>query len=298
MTGIYATCCLLTTDYLSLITRLWYIMTGMMRPEGFTIIEVMIFLVISAAMFVSGTLLFRGVHQRNQFAQSMRDIESVFQDVINDVSTGYFDQLSGHSCLATPGSFPTFVAIAAEQGTNKDCIFLGKIVLLLPNSVPEQIEATPVLGNRKKADGRNVETIGESSPTTAYNRNLPLGQLDMTSSYTLRWGARIKSATPSNFGGFYSSLAKYAPSGNTISESGSLRVDYFAHSPSALTPQTRNGVKTCVESAILAVGSCFGSASSPNPWVICFENGNGGETARLTVGAGNTLTTKLEFVSC
>lgn len=260
---------------------------------GFTIIETLIFLAVSVAMLASVMFIFGGVQSRRQFSHSMRDIDSKFQDIINDVSAGYFDELKGYTCNSGVGnSKPTFSAGASGQGTNLGCIFLGKVILLSPSTKKDSIEISTVVGNRQKGS-RDVSTYTEAYPTTVFNNTAPL-IFDQTISYEIPWGVEVRSAKVNGADtyatGFYGSLAN--SSGGSATDSGAQKVVHFKHN--ITTPNnTRLALKNCIST----VGFC-GFTPITHPWVICFWRGDPNETAQLTIGGNGTLTTKLEFVSC
>ncbi len=275
------------------------------RDRGFTIVETLIFLAVSGAMLTSIVIMFNGVQARQQFAQGMRDVESLFQDVFNDVSTGYFDPIAGYRCTANGSGPPNFIAAAdAEQGSNQGCIFLGKAIQLAPSESEgggaDKIFVHTVVGNRTVANGRDVTSFTQSRPTTVYGTT---GSPDTTAVRTLRYGVRVKSARrgeaasspPTYLGGIYGSFASFTPgsgSNGTSLESGNQNIHYYAHGVLGSPNQTKAQVKSCLQTG------CFGgNTPSTEPWVICFEDANGRETAKLIVTA-ESLSTRLEFINC
>jgi type II secretory pathway pseudopilin PulG len=101
----------------------------MKRPQsGYTIIEVMIFLLVSAALLSSVVVMISGRSERTRFTQSVENVERRFQDILNDVSTGYYPSTGNFVCQANSGGGIGFSGGTAEQGTNRDCVFLGKAI--------------------------------------------------------------------------------------------------------------------------------------------------------------------------
>lgn len=96
--------------------------------RGFTIVETVIFLAVSSAMFVSAMLLMSGQQARTEFRQATGETQSRLDDVTNDVATGFYSSSSGLECfnfLGTPGFRQTS---AQEKGTSPPCIFIGRAV--------------------------------------------------------------------------------------------------------------------------------------------------------------------------
>lgn len=133
------------------------------KQAGYTIIEVMIFLAITAGMSVIAFTAFSGQQQRTQFAQAVRGTESQVQDWINDVNTGYFPS-TRVSCTSTVGSQPNVSSAGGSnptQGTNEACIFVGKVVRFEND---RQIVLDSLAGNRQSAPGIEVNSVEEARP--------------------------------------------------------------------------------------------------------------------------------------
>ena len=118
------------------------------RKEGYTVIEVMIVLSVSTLLFASAVVAYSGQNRKTQFTNSVRDMETKIQDILNDVSTGYSPSSGNFTCTrsgspAVPIINPTE---EAEQGKNQDCIFLGKEVI-----INNRITAFTLLGLRNKS---------------------------------------------------------------------------------------------------------------------------------------------------
>lgn len=101
----------------------------MKRPQsGYTIIEVMIFLLVSAALLGSVIAMISGRSERVRFTQSVENVERRLQDILNDVSTGYYPTAGGFSCGRGGTGIEFRTNTSVEQGANKDCVFLGKAI--------------------------------------------------------------------------------------------------------------------------------------------------------------------------
>lgn len=100
------------------------------KQAGYTVIEVMIVLSVSAILFATALAGYSYQNKKTEFTNAVRDMEVTIQDILNDVSTGYYPNSNNFSCSrsgspAVPSLDPTG---SSEQGTNQDCIFLGKAV--------------------------------------------------------------------------------------------------------------------------------------------------------------------------
>lgn len=107
------------------------------KQTGYTILEVMIVLSVSTFIFAAAIAGYARQNSKTHFTNAVRDMENKIQDVLNDISTGYYPQSNNFSCTRST-STPVIPLVrtpddavgveAAEQGTNQECIFLGKAV--------------------------------------------------------------------------------------------------------------------------------------------------------------------------
>lgn len=136
-------------------------------PRGsraFTIIEVLIVLAVTGLLFVSAAVLIAGRRQQTEFNQAIRQIQTQIQQVINDVSTGFYPDSGNFQC--TPGpSGPVLTAGSTEQGTNSGCIFMGKAMQFdIFNTSPEQFSVYTVAGLQKTSSGAEVTNRVQAMP--------------------------------------------------------------------------------------------------------------------------------------
>ena len=106
-------------------------MLGVGSFFGYTIIEVMIFLAISGALFVSASALISGRQERTMFQQSVNTMSQNLEDLLNDVSTGFYPSNSDFGCdnsSGTPSIYSVIPPGSKQQGTNEGCIFSGKLL--------------------------------------------------------------------------------------------------------------------------------------------------------------------------
>ena len=69
-----------------------------MARGGYTIIEVMIFLTVSAVLFVSVVGAMSAQSRRKQFTESVETFNQKLTHILNDVDTGYFPSNSDFKC--------------------------------------------------------------------------------------------------------------------------------------------------------------------------------------------------------
>ena len=129
---------------------------------GFTILEVMIFLIVTGVLLVAAMSLLSGQQNRTAFRQSIRENESQFKTTINEVASGFYPNNGNFSCSVSPGGIPTFTsATTTEQGQNEDCLFLGKVVRVNPGGTSYSIYT---IAGRRLASGTEVTQLQDANP--------------------------------------------------------------------------------------------------------------------------------------
>lgn len=273
---------------------------------GFTIIEVMIVLSISAAMLVSAAAVFGSRRQATEFSQAMYDAQSEFQSIANAVSSksvpGVEDQFRCQASkvyiggkirpvLFHPASPKTFY-------TNNACIYLGQLIQVTKKSAA--IYSYPVFGLTDVYSGTTdtgtlPTTFDEANPEVALSRDNtgPSGML-LIDTYNLINGLSVSWARfnglENDFLTLYSSLESDNTSGNEISVA-----SYVIASNGS-----KSQLKSCIE-AVDPPNIC--PAVPPNlsiftsPWKICLTNGT--QLAELTlIGTSTGVTTSLNMNGC
>lgn len=101
--------------------------------NGYTIVEVLIFLAVSGGLLVSAATLINGRQERVRFSQSIDNMAQQLEDVLNDVSTGFYPTAGNIGCTETAGTL-NISSVSKEQGTNAGCVFSGKLLSFTNNS--------------------------------------------------------------------------------------------------------------------------------------------------------------------
>lgn len=132
------------------------------KSSGFTVVETLIFLVVSLAMFVSAMLLVGGMQNKTEFINAVRDFEATFADTANDVGSGYYQGPGSLPTCNNNSGVPTFTGGTVQQGMNLDCIFIGKVIKADSNT--EKYNVYSLVGVRKNSSQKDVTTLVEAMP--------------------------------------------------------------------------------------------------------------------------------------
>ncbi len=143
---------------------------GKRKQAGYTVIEVMIVLSVSVILFTSAIAGYSYQNRKTEFTNAVRDMESTIQDLLNDVSTGYYPNAGNFTCSrsGSPAVPELDDSGASEQGTNQDCIFIGKAVNVANNS----FGVLTMVGLRDSSDDEDEPT---SNIDEAEARTIPYG---------------------------------------------------------------------------------------------------------------------------
>jgi hypothetical protein len=170
------------------------------QAGGYTIVETLIFLAVSGAMFVAAMLFLGGQQAKAEFSQSVHDFESTMQSIANNVSNGYYANVTGTGgklgCTISGGAidFTSETGVDA-QGSHEGCIYAGQAVLFGPAdhgmSARTGYTLLTIGGKRLDASGQPVEDIADAglaaaAPTPAHN-----AWPDATTSNVFQYGVTV-----------------------------------------------------------------------------------------------------------
>lgn len=277
--------------------------------NGYTIIEVLIFLAISGMLLIIAFTFLSGSEAHTRFSQSMHDMQSKIQDWTNDVTTGFAGNISGttngsiHCKLA--GQKPQITDNGNPSG-NPDCIFLGKAIQFTDSNSPpisgqeSKVYAYSIFGRRLDSSGNLVGDLADANPTaaTGVGNN---GKTDLTEEYDIGGGAKVLSVTSagvanSHMAGFFLSFNQL---NNSTNGSEDLKAYQYSLTNNNAKPADQDSAQGPVDTCISLATPCD-TLNALQSWVICFGNDSNNDTAVLTISSSNGTgaTTNLEFKAC
>jgi Tfp pilus assembly protein PilE len=290
------------------------------NAAGYTLLEVMLFMAISAVFFAITMVVIQGQGARTEFVAGMNDVESKMQQWVDQARNGYTSNPSSgsaaagnYNCTLDGSSNPQLQATGPlvsgnATGTNVDCIFLGKAIMVNdetgsgPRDLNDKIYAYTVLGRRTYNDGAsqvNVNNLKNANPTAAVfdgdGSGSPTDNLtkdiNLTESYRIPNGIRVKhvwsSATPDQTNGLVGFFIDPASANNSL-----LAVQYPLNGnvdPNAWATTARD-IPKCI--GLNLSGACEKSLAPDNlwpmtQWNICFESQRDDEAAWFKVISSN-----------
>lgn len=141
------------------------------NSRGFTIVETLIVLGVTGMMFLSTSLLVQGQIERSRYQDSMRQLQQLVQNTINDTGNGYF-----------PGA----------NGSDPNAVYAGKRIYFCTNgsmtpadsnsrqpceTSKSQIRVENIYWNPATATNPTPDTDGVSTPTFDTDIELNTGKV-------------------------------------------------------------------------------------------------------------------------
>lgn len=275
---------------------------------GFTVVEVIIVLAVSAVLLSASLIVFAGRRQTTEFSQAMYDLQSKFQSYANQVSSQAVP--SGYTCDKTTspspedGKYHPFLTSSPgnTQPTKQVCISLGLAIQVINDG--DTIYAYPVFGFRNAYDGSMdtgvlAATVQQANPEIARDS---AGNPLLVTNYPILNGLTVKNATvegesvDKDLLTFYSSPQNNNTSGNQITAT--ARQITFAKEGG----QDLSNLIPCVqEYSAYNGGACllpsFTTDLAQAAWKLCLTNGQ--RDALLSVHSTATgINTKLNMNGC
>lgn len=251
------------------------------QPQGYTIIEVMIFLAISGGLLASALLALSGSKARAEFSFGVQEFAAQLTDVANDVSTGYYLN-PGVTCTVNGGNRPALMTgDDSDQGTNADCVFVGRVVQF-GNANAEDVDRVyvthSVVGRRLKTDGSSVSNLQESKPVSLRGDGVDgTEEIRIPGGMTIVW-ATANGTNAGAIGYFSSFLANEPTAGELQSGANNINIILLGNSVSQSIQQIADAIENVDEDSI-----------NPSEGVrVCVNSGGTDQHAILTIGGSGS----------
>lgn len=286
MTGI------LKTYYYCKIKNAYGTIKLMKQPlGGFTIIESMIFLAVSAVMFAGVFAVYRDSQQSTQFSQAVRELESDLNGILNDTEAGVVPSLEDIECrYEGVNTQPTFYTVSgATPGDNNDCIFIGKIIQFGDGTDRETYHVHTLIDRN-----RTYKAAGGENSTLAVLRSTSAPVFDATDSRKTKWGLEFKRAffvqggqVEYTWGAGAAYIGYGLESGESGASTGALTL-YAVTPDNAAAYNIANATitKSAFQDAVPNPGDRDFEEFRQQPITICLVGGND-EEAVIDIGLGS-----------
>lgn len=271
----------------------------MKKSSGYTIVELLIFIGVSAAIFFAALTAIGGRQEQVQFAQGVREFDAKIRDILNDVTTGYYPSSENVSCRATASGPEVFVDTDAALGTNNQCLYIGKAIQFQPEGRGQRVDVYTMAGLRyEDNDLTPSSSIASAQPIAVARTGNDGSFVDATEPYDLLYGLRVTKVlrpldgTPTTYGliGIFSQFG-----GSGVSESQSVQVGGIVDSQLGADEGDTISLINDITDAVEEVGERGYIEKNTNEGiVICLESIEG-QKASITFGARGTSATKLDI---
>jgi type II secretory pathway pseudopilin PulG len=256
--------------------------------SGFTIIEVMIFLVITSSLFLIAINAISGRQAVVQFQLATRETNSKLTDIFTQVANGFYPNDNKVTCTAPLAGGPPVFANTAPvngKGSSDGCVFLGKVVKFNNNSSDYNSIS---VASRRYAGGT---TIDSSSFADALPRAVvTAGGVNINDNISVPNGIAVTcvSKGPNCTAGtsdgaivFFGSFPNAAGNGNFASGSQHVRVGVL---PGSRLTDSLNTTYTYISDLSLPATPNF--LDLPSGVVVCLADL--GTTRRVKISLGGT----------
>jgi type II secretory pathway pseudopilin PulG len=269
---------------------------------GYTIVEVMVVLAITVALFASALVLLSGQEGETQSTQTMQDISSKIQSYVSQINAGSYPGTQSYYCNVLDVSGQPTPTLYSGSGSSDGCIYLGRAIEV--KALTGTIYSYIILGTRDTyntgADTGQLATgVDQANPTPAMDSNQKLVLVD---SYTLEGGATVVSsnvtATTNPNNNEYDLVGIYNQPDNSINSGGGNTVLSMRAYPYVasqwLFPQSSQ-LTSCLEELNANTLDCTVSPTDNVPaisqWSLCIDTGGHDEALDVNASTGGVSTT-------
>lgn len=270
---------------------------------GFTILEIMIFLIVSGSLIIGALALFSGRIARTQFNQSVQELDNKIKGTINEVATGTYPPSPFFTCAPDGTGVPIVTSAASNtQGSNSGCVFLGKVMQFgvagqdgctsTTLSKCTNVNIYTMVGRRVQATGSEVTGLSSSGTgayprlvnnTSPYSTGVNLTEFEKLSGGTSVYNVKnVTSNTPVGAVAITQSVASYTTSGSISRVNTGAQVLQTWPVATAF-PRTQAQI-----GAAVATSSTFLPASQdPAGGIVVCVQGGTNQRASITIGVND-----------
>ncbi len=260
--------------------------------SGFTIVETLIVLVVTSGVLVSAFSIINGQQSKTEFSTSVADIRQQIDDVISNVSNGYYTRIGDFRCTTPGSSQPVIDAVTKNRGTNEGCVFVGRALQFSVGGNRTRFNIYSLVGRQYIQGSSTIEStsLDEAIPIALANGNtytLGIGVTDPTEVHALLYGLNAKTLKYDgiNDTGVIAFITDFAHPGITTpqSETASRNVLLYAINGTTLTSTAPSAIDAISTWDPITHKQNFVKASKIE---LCLE---GGTNKHAIITIGNNL---------
>lgn len=271
--------------------------------NGFTIVETMVVLAVTGALFVAIAASLTGRQNAAEFTRAIQSVQSQLQQIIDQVPAGNFPD---QQIQCTSGGGSLVFSTGGNQGTNSQCIFLGKVIQFQVHGTggnsAEQYQVYTIAG--LNTQGTAAAPFAAAKPTVVQvGGNYAAYSTAVSLEYGLSAVWMKSQGQPIGAVGF---LMEPGIAGNTGTgySSGAQQVDLVPIRTTSLNQDLSTGVAEIQDNTASAGGLQDANLLTSGPInpsggvQICFASGTTNQSGLITIGSiGRQLAVKLNIKS-
>lgn len=275
---------------------------------GYTFIEVMIVVSVSAVIFTTAVTLFRNSDKNVKFTHSVADFESKLKSYIKDVSTGAFEENIKYTCkYYTTSGRPILEELAATTpSSNEDCIYLGKMIS--PTVGSNTVYFYDVLGLRNVWSSTGTDTrvpvkdIVDANPTPALVLDIS-GTVSFAPEYAISYelleGVTVLSAKAGADPSILKIYSDLQASNTTLRSITSFGASFSAPPTDRFSDRYRQCIeKTSGECTTEYLATNTASSFSNTGWTVCLRSPDDDRAQVTAKPSSGGVVTSVSYVSC
>ncbi len=258
------------------------------QKEGFTVVETLIVLAVTGSMLLGAMALVSGRQSATEFSQASRGVQSQLQQALNEVAAGQYQTDTNLKCTASSLG-PQLSSTPTPQGTNKACIYLGKVLqfAVAPLAGQETYNVYTLVGLRG-ADTDPILNLTAAKPRVIA-RSLTDGPSVPDDVYDVRRLANglkvVKMYYNNNPLNQIGAVAFVSSIGSLEASDTSQQVNVVAVPLTELGKTKLDGVKQINDAFQVGTGIPSAALNPPEGVQLCFSDGSSNRSALLTIGA-------------
>lgn len=168
------------------------------KNQGFTMVETLIVLAVTGLTFVIASVYIAGRQNKAMFQDSIQDVRSQILGVMSDVSNSVYAMPSNVSCTVSESGANRGLTIQANpgavaQGTNQNCVYMGKVMSFGVNGDNEAMVTDIAFGRRATASGQAPTSAAQAFITIANGHPASTPNVaHLSQGYKLRNGLEVQ----------------------------------------------------------------------------------------------------------